>query len=554
MHTTLRFPLLIIASAALAACATSDPKQTAANPKRPGQWKIEPVLNVKHAENASKSFYTLGRYYDGMRAWDKSIDAYRKSIAADATNVEAHNALGAALAQRQRLDEAEASFRRALALDANLAHVQSNLGYVLMLAGKPAAAVAALKVAVRLDPDNLTNRTNLREALTQWDLARGREPESKVAVVETSPSPDQVTTPTTAANESTATASTATTSLTQVTAAPSLPSTIEVMRPITTATLHAPLPTTVAAAPSGAVVTLARAVPSADLTSIEVARPITSVQATPPSTTVSLPAAVTTVATAGEADAETLTPAPAVAVAAALSSAIAPTQAAPAAVAPSKTQPATVAVVEARSAARPSPPARVARVPITQEAERTLRVVSEPTVPSLTRLGVPAAMSLGALPTTRADQALTAEPPSRREPVREDTSKLLPLTPAQVAARPTPVRFEVLNGNGMPGAARRTGDWLARHGLTTSAIGNDRNFDHRKTIVYYQVGHRDDALRVARALPMAAEVRWARNAPMSQDVRVVLGRDWQTMAACLARSDCGAKRSTALAAAARSAR
>lgn len=553
MHTTLRFPMLILASAALAACATSGPKQAAADPKRPGDWKVEPVLSVKHAENGSKGYYTLGRYYDGMRAWDKSIEAYGKSIAADPTNVEAHNALGAALAQRRRLDESEAAFRRALALDADLAHVQSNLGYVLMLAGKSQAAVAALKVAVRLDPNNATSRMNLREALAQWDLARGREPEGKPVVVadaapSTAPTSTEVATTTPATNEAPI-QSTAALPVTQATAAPSLPTTIEVMRPITTATLQAPLTTTtVAAVASSTTVASASVVPTEGPNTIEVPRPITSVQAATQSAPITVSQPVALSATPALAGGATDADAPATALAAGS------TQVPAESMSRENGLPPTTSLADVRANLRPAPAARPTRVPITQGAERTLRVISEPTVPALARVGMVASLSLGAVPAPRTvlEPTSRVDPAASRLPTHERpldaSAQPAAMAPVQREARPaSPVRFEVLNGNGIAGAARRTGDWLARHGLATASIGNDSSFGHQKTVVYYQVGHREDALRVARSLPVKAEIRWARNVPMSQDVRVVLGRDWQTMAMCLARNDCAKKTSTAVA-------
>ncbi len=232
----MRFPLVasvVAAAAMLAACASVDTRPASSDPARPGAWKVEPVQTVTHSGNASKSYYTLGRYYDGMRAWDRSIDAYQKAIAADATNVEAHNALGAALSQRNRQSEAADSFRKALALDAKLAHVQSNLGYVLLLSGQHQAAVAALKVAVKLEPANTTARANLREALMQWDVARGLEPAAPSFASTTSPEP--VAAPD--AND----VVTAQAPLTDIQTPGGLPTSVEVMAPITSASVAMPM-------------------------------------------------------------------------------------------------------------------------------------------------------------------------------------------------------------------------------------------------------------------------------------------------------------------------
>ena len=76
-------------------------------------------------------------------------------------------------------------FRKALSIDPGQAHVWNNLGYVLLLAGNPREAITPLKTAVKLDRNNTTARRNLREAVTQWELAqqarRGGGPERRAS-------------------------------------------------------------------------------------------------------------------------------------------------------------------------------------------------------------------------------------------------------------------------------------------------------------------------------------------------------------------------------------
>ena len=130
-------------------------------------FRIEPVLSVTHAISSSPAYYTLGRYHDAEQAWDKAIDAYRKSVIIDTQHIEAYNALGVALARSGRLAEAEATLRQATAIAPDRAHVRSNLGYVLLLAGKPAAAATELALAVKQDPGNSTATANLQLATAQ---------------------------------------------------------------------------------------------------------------------------------------------------------------------------------------------------------------------------------------------------------------------------------------------------------------------------------------------------------------------------------------------------
>ena len=134
--------------------------------------RVEAVFTVKHAVQSSQGYYTLGRYHDGSRAWVQAVDAYRKAIAIDSRHMEAHNALGVALARSGRYADAEAVLSQAVILAPALTHVRSNLGYVLMLAGRPEEAVLELKVAVLQDSGNPTAMANLRDALAQQDASR----------------------------------------------------------------------------------------------------------------------------------------------------------------------------------------------------------------------------------------------------------------------------------------------------------------------------------------------------------------------------------------------
>lgn len=164
----------VIASAVLVAvvgCATLDPKVAKG-------WKIEPVLAVNHGIGwspggyaLSLGYYTLGQYFDGSLAWDKSIDAYRKAIAADAQHIEAYNALGVALAQSGRHAEAETTLRQAVALAPTRTHIRNNLGYVLLLSGKAREALQELQAAVEQDSGNAIAKANLHTATARTEAS-----------------------------------------------------------------------------------------------------------------------------------------------------------------------------------------------------------------------------------------------------------------------------------------------------------------------------------------------------------------------------------------------
>lgn len=146
----------------IAASGCASPDATVGAP-----WKMEPVYKVNHTMQSGQAYYELGRYFDGSGLWDKAIDAYRKAIAVDASNVEAYNALGVTLAQSGRPADAEITLRQAVALAPDRSHVLNNLGYVLLLAGKNDDAVAILKAALARDSGNAGAAANLQLALAR---------------------------------------------------------------------------------------------------------------------------------------------------------------------------------------------------------------------------------------------------------------------------------------------------------------------------------------------------------------------------------------------------
>lgn len=132
--------------------------------------KIEPVFEVRHGNQSSAAYVTLGTYYEGAQSWDKAADSYRKALAADGGNAEAQAALGVALARAGRLDEAEPALRKAVAMAPGKGHVRNNLGYVLLLQGRPSEAAAAFEAVLAQDGGNAVARANLREALARAEV------------------------------------------------------------------------------------------------------------------------------------------------------------------------------------------------------------------------------------------------------------------------------------------------------------------------------------------------------------------------------------------------
>jgi hypothetical protein len=473
-----------VAVAALMACSTTDKIPEGSDPNKPGAWKISGVQSVKHSESTGRSLYALGRYHDGMRAWDKSIAAYQKSIAADKTNPEAFNALGAALAQRQRLGEAEAAFQAALALNPKLAHVQSNLGYVqLMQPGKAQAAVASLKTAVKLDPNNTVAMTHLRDAVAQWDTARGYAP-STVAVADAADAATPTTAPAAAADlpaASTAPPANLTAS-TVIAAQQPLPGTVEVMSPITQVAMNVPqgeplydaAPTTVRA------IAVASAAPAA-----------------PPAPARATAAAPTSMATPSATPARTMRV---------------------------MTTPNLPAMVQA-TAARPTPSA----------ANVTATPVMASQSPLITVALAPVATSSSPATATAAPA-----PAATQVPVQDKTPGWLAW---MKATTPNPT-LEVTGAPGSDASAKQVSAWLQKQGVTVNRVAMQRGAAPTQSVLHYQAGNREDAMRVARALPVKVPVVWAGGVAMTHDIRLTLGSDWQRQAACLQKQTCLMPRTT----------
>lgn len=104
--------------------------------------------------------------------------------------------------------------------------------------------------------------------------------------------------------------------------------------------------------------------------------------------------------------------------------------------------------------------------------------------------------------------------------------------PAPVPDDPhKPVRLEITNGNGTPGAAARLRQWLAGHGQATQRLSNRKPYAQPVTVIEYRDSHEAQARQLAGMLPMQVLIR--PGASLRTDLRVVLGHDWQRMAAAL---------------------
>ena len=104
---------------------------------------------------------------------------------------------------------------------------------------------------------------------------------------------------------------------------------------------------------------------------------------------------------------------------------------------------------------------------------------------------------------------------------------------ATEAARPDKARqqeleafkLEVSNGNGVGGMATRVAGYLARFGVSTGRLTNDKTFLQPTTLIQYREGYRTQAARIGSVLPKEVPVVQADTLRSDIHVRVVLGRD-----------------------------
>ena len=85
-------------------------------------------------------------------------------------------------------------------------------------------------------------------------------------------------------------------------------------------------------------------------------------------------------------------------------------------------------------------------------------------------------------------------------------------------------RLEVVNGNGVNGAAARVGEWLERNGAPKARLRNQRPYAQATTVIYFKRGFAPQAQRLSTGFEgLAAQVE---PAPLQEaDVRILIGRD-----------------------------
>jgi tetratricopeptide (TPR) repeat protein len=96
---------------------------------------------------------------------------------------------------------------------------------------------------------------------------------------------------------------------------------------------------------------------------------------------------------------------------------------------------------------------------------------------------------------------------------------------ARGAERPGKVRLEIANGNGIEGMAKRFRGLLVQMGIAVDRLSNDKPYRQVTTTIQYSPGFEKQAASLQKALQGQAKL--ASHPLVGSDVRLVLGRDAQ---------------------------
>ncbi|NMG43080.1 tetratricopeptide repeat protein [Aromatoleum toluvorans] len=152
--------------------------------------------------------------------------------------------------------------------------------------------------------------------------------------------------------------------------------------------------------------------------------------------------------------------------------------------------------------------------------------------------GAPVAMAHPVPASGEAIRSSTLPPEPRIEaiaPTAAATSVPAPRRPQLVARI---VRYEITNGQGGEGLARRLSALLGREGFERPRLTNHKPFDQMASYVEYREGYREAAAAFAKRLPFGTELRAASGNLVMTDVRLMLGKDLNVSDACSALGLC----------------
>lgn len=436
-------------------------------------WKIAPVETVRHGGATASGYFALGRVKEAQGQNAQAVEAYRKAISADSSHAAAWNALGALQMQLGRADEGLQALERAVNLAPTTSHLHNNLGYALLLANRDDDAARALRRAVELDGGNRRAWSNLATAYRRL----GALDRAEFAHARASGRwPAEPSAPTL-----TASTSRQTTAQSAAAAAPSEKTPSGQPPSLSPSATGTPTPPATPARPS----TVAIRTVAAER--LPAAMPISAfapaIPAAPKSSPESAPAASIETHTASLGFATVSPPS--------IRAAVAP------------------AVTTAPSAT------------LVKVAENVFELRNAPSTTDATAIAEAAAIIAAAAPPA---------PAVAQSPSADGTAPVMQSRSTDPIIRAA--RYEISNGHGGEGLARRLAGLIGQQGIPRPRLTNQQPYTQRETVVQYRDGYRETAEAFASQLPFRPAVMPMASTDLRVDVRLLLGRDLTTSDAC----------------------
>jgi tetratricopeptide (TPR) repeat protein len=135
------------------------------------------IPSVRPVNGTAESDYRLARYFQKRGKHKFAVDELLKAISKDPSYVKAYNALGVSYDYLGNFDLAVKSYKFALELNPELDYVYNNLGYSYLLRGNFDAAIVAFQKAIALNDTHKRYHNNL-------GLAYARKGQTRMTVDE----------------------------------------------------------------------------------------------------------------------------------------------------------------------------------------------------------------------------------------------------------------------------------------------------------------------------------------------------------------------------------
>jgi len=485
-------------------------------------WKIAPVQKVRHGGSNAAGHFALGRYPrrpGRIRTGDHRVPESARRGSEICAGVErGRHAAGAAWP----IDDGLAALERAVQLQPSASHLHNNLGYALLLAGRAEPAVGSLRRAVELDAGNQRAWRNLAEASRQTGAV-------EEAAFADARAEGRATTAGYDAGRPFGGERRDALAGAQAASAPA----VSAARPGQSVTSAASVRPEAVMSPSAPVVQEAAMSPTSD------SRQGTK---TPRLFAASAPASGETSRVEIVKIAENvfeLRNGPATR---------ADTAAAAAAIVTSTTRPTSTSTSTSTAATvtpiRSSRPETIAAAPAPVAARTTPTSGDAEPASSAARASWNAPAS-SAVPPSSAVRASSVAPASSAAPASSGAPASSAAPASAAASSPTarssrPARYEIANGHGGEGLARRLAGLLAAEGFARPRLTNHVPYNQPASYVAYRDGYRDEAEAFAARLPFRPQVLPSPSKGLAVDVRLLLGRDLTTSSACAVLALCPA--------------